>query len=95
MQAVVLFLNDKPDDPTKRLKLAGVRRYAAAAGWKVVVADVAHSRAEDIPVLRSIPSPTSRRNSPAILPILSILSILSKQRTTHEPQRRSARNPRA
>ena len=36
MQAVVLFLNDKPDDPTKRLKLAGVRRYAAAAGWKVV-----------------------------------------------------------
>lgn len=38
MQAVVLFLNDKPDDPTKRLKLAGVRRYAAAAGWNVVVA---------------------------------------------------------
>ena len=36
MQAVVLFLNDRADDPTKRLKLAGVRRYAAAAGWDVV-----------------------------------------------------------
>ncbi len=42
MQAVILFLNDKPDDPTKRLKLAGVRRYAAAAGWKVV--PVLHDR---------------------------------------------------
>lgn len=42
MQAAVLFLNDKPDDPTKRLKLAGVRRYAAAAGWKVV--PVLHDR---------------------------------------------------
>ena len=51
MQAVVLFLNDKPDDPTKRLKLAGVRRYAAAAGWKVVVSDTAHSRTADIPPL--------------------------------------------
>jgi LacI family transcriptional regulator len=36
MIPVILFLNDTGRDPTKRLKLAGVRRYAAAAGWKVV-----------------------------------------------------------
>ena len=36
MSATVLFLNDRADDPTKRPKLAGVRRYAAAAGWNVV-----------------------------------------------------------
>ena len=36
MSATILFLNDKPDDPTKRLKLAGVRRYAAAAGQQAV-----------------------------------------------------------
>ncbi len=51
MQAVVLFLNDKPDDPTKRLKLAGVRRYAAAAGWNLVPVGVARSRREALPAL--------------------------------------------
>ena len=36
LQTTILFLNDNADDPTKRMKLAGVRRYAAAAGWNVV-----------------------------------------------------------
>ena len=36
MNPVVLFLNDTGRDPTKRLKLAGVRRYAEAAGWSVI-----------------------------------------------------------
>ena len=51
MQAVVLFLNDKPDDPTKRLKLAGAQRYAAAAGWRVVPVDSARSTRAVIPAL--------------------------------------------
>ena len=36
MSETILFLNDRAEDPTKRLKLAGIRRYAAAAGWDVV-----------------------------------------------------------
>ena len=36
MNPVVLFLNDTEKDPTKRLKLAGVRRYAEAAAWNVI-----------------------------------------------------------
>jgi LacI family transcriptional regulator len=36
MNPVILFLNDTGRDPTKRLKLAGVRRYAAATGWNVI-----------------------------------------------------------
>ena len=47
MSATILFLNDKPDDPTKRLKLAGVRRYAVAANWSIV------------PVLRARTGPES------------------------------------
>ncbi len=37
MQQTVLFLNMAEDDPTKRLKLAGMRRYAEAAGQQVVM----------------------------------------------------------
>ena len=51
MQAVVLFLNDRADDPTKRLKLAGVRRYAAAAGWNVVPIPQERSGRKSIPDL--------------------------------------------
>ena len=51
MQAVVLFLNDRADDPTKRLKLAGVQRYAAAAGWNVVPIPQKRSGRKSIPDL--------------------------------------------
>ena len=51
MPAVVLFLNDRADDPTKRLKLAGVRRYAAAAGWNVVPIQQERSGRKSIPGL--------------------------------------------
>ena len=51
MQAVVLFLNHNDEDPTKRRKLAGVRRYAAAARWYVVAVDRVHSRRRSIPAL--------------------------------------------
>lgn len=33
MKPMILYSNYREGDPTKRLKLAGVRRYAAAAGW--------------------------------------------------------------
>ena len=51
MSATILFLNDKPDDPTKRLKLAGVRRYAAAAGWNVIPIRQGRSGPKSIPGL--------------------------------------------
>ena len=38
-------------DPTKRLKLAGVRRHAVATGWKVVPVASRFSRPRDIPAL--------------------------------------------
>ena len=51
MSATILFLNDRADDPTKRLKLAGVRRYAAAAGWDVVPIPQKWSGRKSIPGL--------------------------------------------
>ena len=48
MSATILFLNDKPDDPTKRLKLAGVRRYAVAANWSIVPVLRARTGSESI-----------------------------------------------
>ena len=44
----VLFLNDTGKDPTKRLKLAGVRRYAEAAGWSVIAIPQEKSGAKSI-----------------------------------------------
>ncbi len=44
MQAAVLFLNHNEEDPTKRRKLAGIRRYADAMRWSVVPIVRAHSR---------------------------------------------------
>ncbi len=51
MNPVVLFLNDTGKDPTKRLKLAGVRRYAAAAGWNVIAIPQEKSGSKSIPDL--------------------------------------------
>ena len=48
MSATILFLNDKPDDPTKRLKLAGVRRYAVAANWSIVPVSRARTGPESV-----------------------------------------------
>ncbi len=57
VKPTVLYLNYREGDPTKRLKLAGVRRHAAAAGWNVVVADTAHSRAADMATLLAAAHP--------------------------------------
>ena len=51
MPAVVLLLNYIAEDPTKRLKLAGIRRYAAAAGWTVEPIERRRSKRADIPAL--------------------------------------------
>ncbi len=51
MNPVVLFLNDTGKDPTKRLKLAGVRRYAVAAGWNVIAIPQEKSGSKSIPDL--------------------------------------------
>ena len=53
MPAVVLLLNYIAEDPTKRLKLAGIRRYAAAAQWHVVSVSYERSNRENIPGLLS------------------------------------------
>ena len=55
MNPVVLFLNDTGKDPTKRLKLAGVRRYAAAAGWNVIAIPQEKSGSKSIPDLLMLP----------------------------------------
>ena len=57
MNPVVLFLNDTDRDPTKRLKLAGVRRYAEAAGWKVFPIPQEKSGSKSIPGLLAKYSP--------------------------------------
>jgi LacI family transcriptional regulator len=49
MNPVVLFLNDSAIDPTKCPKLAGVRRYAAAAGWNVMPIQDSRSGRRSIP----------------------------------------------
>ena len=51
MNPVVLFLNDSAIDPTKSPKLAGVRRYAAAAGWNVMPIQDSRSGRRSIPGL--------------------------------------------
>ncbi len=51
MNPVILFLNDTGKDPTKRLKLAGVRRYAGAAGWSVIPIPQEKSGSKSIPDL--------------------------------------------
>ena len=51
MNPVVLFLNDSAIDPTKCPKLAGVRRYAAAAGWNVMPIQDSRSGRRSIPGL--------------------------------------------
>lgn len=51
MQETVLFLNMVEEDPTKRLKLAGARRYAAAAGWRLVPVKYGRSIREKLPEL--------------------------------------------
>ena len=51
MTPVVLFLNDSAIDPTKCPKLAGVRRYAAAAGWNVMPIQDSRSGRRSIPGL--------------------------------------------
>lgn len=53
----ILFLNDRADDPTKRLKLAGVRRYAAAVGWDVVPIKEEMSGKKKIPHLLTVYHP--------------------------------------
>lgn len=50
-QGTILCLNADADDPTKRLKLAGMRRFAAAAGWRVVPVAQRRSRRDGIPAL--------------------------------------------
>ena len=57
MQQTVLFLNMAEEDPTKRLKLAGARRYAAAAGWAVVPVKFDRSFSGNIPSLLAEYSP--------------------------------------
>ncbi len=57
MNPVILFLNDTGKDPTKRLKLAGVRRYAAAAGWNVIPIPQEKSGWKSIPSLLARYSP--------------------------------------
>ena len=57
MKDRVLFLNYVDEDSTKRLKLAGVRRYAAAAQWHVVPVSYERSNRESIPRLLSHYSP--------------------------------------
>ncbi len=57
MQQTILFLNMAEEDPTKRLKLAGVRRYAAAAGWAVVPVKFDRSSSGNIPSLLAKYSP--------------------------------------
>ena len=57
MQQTVLFLNMAEEDPTKRQKLAGVRRYAAAAGWAVVPVKFDRSSSGNIPSLLAKYSP--------------------------------------
>ena len=57
MQATVLFLNMAEEDPTKRQKLAGARRYAAAAGWDVVPIRFERSFSGNIPSLLAEYSP--------------------------------------
>ncbi len=57
MQQTILFLNMAEDDPTKRLKLAGVRRYAEAAGWNVIPIPQEESGWKSIPGLLAKYSP--------------------------------------
>ena len=57
MQQTVLFLNMAEEDPTKRQKLAGARRYAAAAGWVVVPVQFDRSSSGNIPSLLAEYSP--------------------------------------
>ena len=57
MQRTVLFLNMAEEDPTKRQKLAGARRYAAAAGWAVVPITFERSFSRNIPSLLTEYSP--------------------------------------
>ena len=57
MQQTVLFLNMAEEAPTKRLKLAGARRYAAAAGWAVVPVKFDRSFSGNIPSLLAEYSP--------------------------------------
>ena len=57
MNPVVLFLNDTGKDPTKRLKFAGVRRYAEAAGWSVIPIPQEKSGPKSIPDLLAKYSP--------------------------------------
>ena len=53
MKDRILFLNYVDEDSTKRLKLAGIRRYAAAAQWQVVPVSHERSNRESIPELLS------------------------------------------
>ena len=53
MKDRILFLNYVDEDSTKRLKLAGIRRYAAAAQWHVVPVSHERSNRESIPGLLS------------------------------------------
>ena len=48
-QRIVLCLNADTEDPTKRPKIAGMRRYAAAVGWTIVPVERKRSRPERIP----------------------------------------------
>ena len=87
MSAVVLLLNYIAEDPTKRLKLAGIRRYAAAAWWTVEPIERRRSKRADIPaglhtprhrqrprLLRDIP-PTAKLSSPSVVTIGPLLAV--------------------
>jgi len=51
MKPTILYFNYREEDPTKRLKLAGVRRYAAAAGWSVAPVECGMSDPKSIRAL--------------------------------------------
>ena len=58
VKEAVFFFNYREEDPTKRLKLAGVRRYAAAAGWNVAPVECGMSDPKSIRALlaRDLPA---------------------------------------
>ena len=59
MGATVLYLGMLPDDPNQILKLAGIRRYAAALGWKAAAVPDSESRPEALKALLRAHAPVA------------------------------------
>ena len=55
----ILYLNHGKDVQVQKLEIAGIRRYAAARGWRVVTVPTARSSFERIPDLLAANRPVA------------------------------------